>query len=175
MTSYIATAPLQQSSSSLPALAELQLLPRPVPPAAGKGVRSVAEADTGVSGTPGSFGCWVHPLLLELLFAGETKGFTPLQAAAVRCRNSYQELEEEDEGGWVWSQKPSPLFLCFQLFIKAQCKGPDTRPARPGCCDLCDTATVEPVMRDLLLHSQLRSRCLRRAPSREGRRGVALF
>ena len=89
------------------------------------------------------------------------KGFTLLRAAAVRCMNSYQELEEEDEAGWVLSQKISPLFFSCQLFIKAQCKGPDTRPARPGCCDLCDTqAAVEPVMRDLLLNGQLSSRCL---------------
>lgn len=89
------------------------------------------------------------------------KGFTPLRAAAVRCVNSYQEPEEDDEAGWVLSQKIRPLLFSFQLFIKAQCKGPDTRPAWPGCCDLCDTqAAVEPVMRDLLLNGQLSSRCL---------------
>lgn len=54
------------------------------------------------------------------------KGFTLLRAAALGCVNSNQELEEEeeDEAGWVLSQKTSRVFFSFQLFIKAQCKGP---------------------------------------------------
>lgn len=112
---------------------------------------------------PISFGCQTHPVLLKLLW-GEMKGFTLLRAAALRCVNSNQEPEEEeedDEAGCVLSQKISPVFFSFQPFIKARCKGPDTRPAQPGCCDVCDTgAAAEPVMRDLLLNGQLSSRCL---------------
>lgn len=67
----------------------------------------------------------------------EMKGVTSQRAAAAGCVNSHQELEE-DEAGWVLSQKLSPLFLSFQLFIKAQCKRPDTCPAPPGRHDLRD-------------------------------------
>lgn len=106
---------------------------------------------------PISFGCHTHPLLLRLL-RGEVKGITLLRAAAPRCVNSNQELEEEeDEAGWVLRQKRSPVFFSFQLFIKAQCKGPDTRPAEPGCV-MC--VTHERVMRDLLRNGQLSSRRL---------------
>lgn len=128
--------PLESSCRSLPApLSHSGFLP---------GFLLLLVGDQGRGGCelgPISFGCQTHPLLLKLLW-GEMKGFTLLRAAALHCVNSNQELEEEeedDEAGWVLSQKISPVFFSFQLFIKARCKGPDTRPAEPGCCDVCDT------------------------------------
>lgn len=159
MTSYVMATPLESSCRSLPApLSHSGFLPGFLLPLVGDQGRCGCELG------PISFGCQTHPLLLRLLW-GEMKGFTLLRAAALRCVNSNQELEEEeeDEAGWVLSQKISPVFFSFQLFIKARCKGPDTRPAEPGCCDVCDTrAAAEPVMRDLLLNGQLSSRCLER-------------
>lgn len=69
--------------------------------------------------------------------AGDTKGFALLRAAAVSL---YQGLDVKDEARWVLNRNPSPLFFSLQLFIKAQRKGPDARPAGSSSRDLCDTS-----------------------------------
>lgn len=81
---------------------------------------------------------WVSNTCSAQAAWGELKGFTLLRAAALRCVNSNQEPQEEDEAGWVLSHKISPVFSSSQLFISARCKGPDTRAAERGAA-LCVT------------------------------------